>query len=149
MAVIGARPATGIGLLPRRSRPRTVREPQRVRVRHVGAERRRRQASIVGLLATIAAAAGLALFYLSQSAHVAAVGYEIDDLQSQISTLQAQQQQLLLDIGTAKSPTQILNEARWLGLVPLDPRAVTFATRPMVSRSTGAAGATRSPEPNH
>ena len=141
MAVIGARPAAGIGFLPRRPRPRPVREPQRARVRHLGAERRRRQASIAGLLATIAAAAGLALFYLSQSSHVAAVGYEIDDLQSRITALQVQQQQLVLQIGAAKSPTQILARAHQLGLVPLDPRAVTFAIPP-----TGAAGATPSPD---
>ena len=95
----------------------------------------------MGLLASIAAAAGLALFYLSQSSHVAAVGYEIDDLQAQITTLQVQQQQLVLDIGTAKSPTEILTRARRLGLVPLDPRAVKFAT-PL----TGAVGATSSPD---
>ena len=67
MAVIGARPGD------RHRRPRSPlaaaagprsRGP---RVRHVGALRQRRQASVAGLLATIAAAAGLALFYLSQS----------------------------------------------------------------------------------
>jgi cell division protein FtsL len=142
MAVIGARPATGLGLFPRRARPRVVREQQRARVRHVGAERRRRQASIAGLLATIAAAAGLALFYLSQSSHVAAVGYEIDDLQAQVSSLQVQQQQLVLEIGAAKSPTEILRRAHRLGLIPLAPTAVTFA-----QPSTGAAGATSSPDP--
>src|SRR5690242_12442034 len=111
MAVIGARPATGFGLFGRRARSRTAQVPQRSRAGHAGAGRRQRQASVAGLLATIAAAAGLAFFYLSQSSHVAAVGYEIDDLQGQIASLRADQQQLELQIGLAQAPSTILDEA--------------------------------------
>ncbi|MGZ6256421.1 MAG: hypothetical protein ACXWMB_05340 [Candidatus Limnocylindria bacterium] len=128
MAVIGARPATGIGILGRRSRPRPVRVPERPRGRHAGAGRRQRQASIAGLLAAIAAAAGLGLFYLSQSTHVAAVGYDIDSLQAQITALKADHQQLVLEVGAARAPTEVLRHATQdLRLVPLDPSDVTFA----------------------
>jgi cell division protein FtsB len=109
--------------------------------RHLGAERRQRQRSIAGVLAAIAAAAGLGLFYLSQSTHVAAVGYEIDTLQAQIAALKADQQQLVLEIGAARAPNQILQHAtRDLGLVPLDSKQVTFAV------PRGAAAASPSPD---
>ena len=145
MAVIGARPATGFGFLGRRSRPRTVHAPQRSRAGHAGAGRRQRQASIAGMLATIAAAAGLAFFYLSQSSHVAAVGYEIDDLQGQIASLRAEQQQLVLQIGLAQAPSTILAEAaNQLRLRPLDPSSVSFARRASATPSTRP-----SPEPAH
>jgi cell division protein FtsL len=148
VAVIGARPATGIGILPRRPRP--VRAPERTHVRHSGAERRQRQASIGGLLATIAAGAGLAFFYLSQSSHVAAVGYEIDDLQAQITALQADQQRLVLEIGSARSPDQILRRATAdLKLVPIDASAVSFA-RPARSAAPKASPApASSPDQRH
>jgi len=94
------------------------------------------------MLATIAAAAGLAFFYLSQSSHVAAVGYQIDSLQSRIDALRAEQQELVMEIGAARAPSQILSRAHGLGLVPLDQQAVTFATP-----GTGAASA--SPSPDH
>jgi hypothetical protein len=125
VAVIGARPATGIGVFGRRPRPRAG-VPQRP-IRHAGAGRRARQINIAGFLATIAVAAGLAFFYLSQSSHVAAVGYEIDDLRTRIDTLQAEQRQLVLQIGYARTPATVLDRARQLGLSPIDPRAVTFA----------------------
>jgi hypothetical protein len=145
MAVIGARPATGIGGFGRRSRPRPVRGPQQPRVRHVGALRQRRQASVAGLLATIVAAAGLAFFYLSQSSHVAAVGYQIDGLQSRIAALKAEQQQLVLEIGAARAPSQVLSKAGTdLKLVPLPQSAVTFAMP-----SSGAASASSSPDTTH
>lgn len=145
MAVIGARPATGIGVLGRRTRPRPVRGSERPRVRHAGALRRKRQASVAGLLVAIAAAAGLAFFYLSQSSHVAAVGYQIDGLQAQIIALKAQQQQLVMEIGAARAPSEILRHAQQdLHLVPLDQSAVTFATP-----TSGAAGASSSPDTKH
>ncbi len=141
MAVIGARPATGIGILGRHSRPRPVRATARPPGRHAGAGRRQRQASIAGLLATIAAAAGLGLFYLSQSTHVAAIGYEIDSLETQIAAQDAERQQLNLAIGEAKAPSEILRRAtRDLHLVPIDPSRVTFAAP--------AGGATASPSPD-
>lgn len=128
MAVIGARPATGFGLFGGRARPRPVRAGQRSRGGYAGAGRRQRQASVAGLLATIAAAAGLAFFYLSQSSHVAAVGYQIDDLQGRIASLSAEQQQLELQIGLAQAPSTILSEAtNQLQLSPLDASAVSFA----------------------
>jgi cell division protein FtsL len=129
MAVIGARPAGGIGVLGRRSRP-PKRAPQRARTSHAGAGRRARQAGIAGFLAMIVVAAGLGLFYLSQSSHVAAVGYQIDDLQSQLAAARSAQEQLVLQVGAARSPTQVLQRARQLGLVPIDPRNVSFASRP-------------------
>ena len=111
-------------------------------MRHLGAERRQRQRSIAGSLAAIAAAAGLALFYLSQSTHVAAVGYEIDSLQAQISALKADQQRLVLQVGAARAPTQVLQRAtQGMGLTPLAPSAVTFATP-----SGGANAARPSPD---
>ena len=76
----------------------------------------------------IAAAAGLALFYLSQSSHVAAIGYEIDDLRAQLAELRAEQQQLIFQIGEARSPAVIERRAKsTLHLVSLPPNAVTFA----------------------
>lgn len=82
------------------------------------------------MLVSIAAAAGLCLFYLSQSTHVAALGYQIDALQTRVADLRAEQQQLIYRIGEARSPSTV--EARAQGelqLVPLDPAVVRFATR--------------------
>lgn len=82
------------------------------------------------MLVAIAAAAGLCLFYLSQSTHVAALGYQIDDLQARVADLQAEQQQLTFQIGQARSPSTIEAKAQnELRLVPLDPADVRFATR--------------------
>jgi len=145
MAVVGARPVTGFGLLGRRARPRTIRAPQRTTQRHAGAGRRPRQTSIAGLLASIAAAAGLAFFYLSQSSHVAAVGYEIDDLQAQISSLRADQQQLVLQVGLARAPTTIIAQAtNQLKLRPLGTSSVSFAPR-----ASATSTARPSSEPAH
>jgi hypothetical protein len=83
---------------------------------------------ISGALVTIAAAAGLALFYLSQSSHVAATGYEIAGLQAQLSVLRSDQQQLIFQIGEARSPAVITKRATgMLGLAPLPAGAVSFA----------------------
>jgi hypothetical protein len=128
MAVIGARPASRIGVLGRRSHPRPrMRRAAPARSRPA-VTRRTRATGISSLLVAIAAAAGLCLFYLSQSTHVAAIGYEIDGLQSRISALQAEQQQLILQIGQARSPRTIEQQAKdRLHLVPLDQSVVTFA----------------------
>lgn len=127
MAVIGARPASGFGPFGRRSRPRprTVGRPRR----QSGAQRRRREWSgATGILAVIAAAALLALFYLSQSAHVAATGYEIDALQARIAELRADQQQIIYRIAEARSPAVIERTARGrLQLKELPSQSVTFA----------------------
>jgi outer membrane murein-binding lipoprotein Lpp len=142
MAVIGARPATGI--LGRRARPRPTRPAPRPRVRHVGALRRQRQASVAGLITTIVAAAALAFFYLSQSSNVTAVGYQIDSLRAQIQALQAQQERLVMQIGAASAPSTVLQRAADdLHLVPLSQSAVSFAT------SSGAPGASPSPDTVH
>jgi hypothetical protein len=83
------------------------------------------------LLVAIAVAAGLALFYLSQSTSVAARGYEVDSLEAVLADRVAEQQQLMLDIGRARSPVVIADRAREdLQLVPLDPGAITFAPAP-------------------
>jgi len=86
--------------------------------------------SISTLLIVIAAAAGLCLFYLSQSTHVAALGYQIDGLQARVADLRAEQQQLTFEIGVARSPSTIEVKAQSeLRLVPLDPTVIRFATR--------------------
>jgi cell division protein FtsB len=91
------------------------------------ADPRRRTTSITSLLVAIVAAAGLALFYLSQSSQVAATGYQIDALQARVNALRAEQQQLVLRIGQARSPATIAAGAERLHLVPLDQSVVRFA----------------------
>lgn len=128
MAVIGARPVTGIGVLGRRPRPRVRPRPVSTRVRSGALRPRRDVRGISGFLVAIAVAVGLALFYLSQSSHVAATGYQIDALQSQVQRLGREQQQLILGIGAARSPARIEALARSsLHLAPIDQDAVTFA----------------------
>ncbi|MGH2428436.1 MAG: hypothetical protein ACRDGV_06050 [Candidatus Limnocylindria bacterium] len=129
MAVIGARPAAHPWFLPRR-RPRTRVRPQpRRRSTRLGAGRRVQQRlDIRGLLVAIAVAAGLGLFYLSQSTHVAATGYRIDELQLLLAERRAEQQQLVSEIGHARSPAEVARRARTdLGLTPLEDGAVKFA----------------------
>jgi len=129
MAISGARPATGIGIFGGRPRvrPRQVARPRR----RSGADRRRRQmTSVSGILVALAVAAGLAFFYLSQSTHVAAIGYQITGLEGQLAELRAEQQQLILQIGEARSPAVITRRARYdLNLVELPAQSVTFAQR--------------------
>jgi hypothetical protein len=129
MAISGARPAGTIGIFGRpRLRPRTLAPSRR---RPAAGRRSRRVTGVSGVLVAIAAAAGLALFYLSQSSHVAATGYEIAGLQSQLAELRAQQQQLVFQVGEARSPAVITHRAtQQLHLVPLGPDAVSFA-RPL------------------
>ncbi len=135
MAVIGARPATGIWFPGRRARPRP-RPAARTRTRAAAGRRRREIGGVSGFLVGIAAAAGLALFYLSQSSHVAATGYQIDALQYTVDQLMQAQQQLILQIGQARSPSQIEARARSeLKLVSLGQDVVRFAPR---SSTTGA-----------
>lgn len=132
MAITGARPASGLDVLRRRARVRTRPAPrQRPRPRRL-ADRRDALTSISAVLITIAAAAGIGLFYLTQSTHVAAIGYQIDDLQAQVAELRAEQQQLTFQIGEARSPSTIAERAsRELQLVPVDPAAARFAIRSM------------------
>ncbi len=138
MAVIGARPATGLSVLLRRPRPRPRprgRGPARTRT----SARRRELGNISGLLVAIAAAAALALFYVSQSTHVATTGYEIDALQTRTQQLVRQQQQLILQIGQARAPAQVEATARTqLRLVPLDHKVVQFARPPELAQTVPA-----------
>jgi len=136
MAVIGARPAPNpwFGLRirgPIRRRPRPARRGRRMPGL---AARIQKRADVRPLLVAIIVAAGLALFYLSQSTTVAARGYEIDSLQSTLADQVAHQQQLILAIGRARSPVEIATRARRdLHLVPLDPAVITFAPTPDVA----------------
>lgn len=133
MAVIGARPATGPWFLPGRSRPRPRTRPRPAR--RVGRSRAWRRVEprldVRPLLVVIAVAAALALFYLSQSTRVAATGYEIDALEALLAQRRAEQQQLVLAIGEARSPAEISRRAQTdLRLVPLERSAVTYAPTP-------------------
>lgn len=130
MAVIGARPATGFGPWGRRIRPRTQPRPAvRRRGRRSAAGRRPREVNIVGFLLGIAAAAALAFFYLSQSSQVAATGYLLEDLESRVVELRMEQQQLIYEIGRARSPAVIEERARsTLKLRPIDTERTSFAS---------------------
>lgn len=136
MAVIGARPARSPWLWgPFRLRPRVRQRPRQRSgggLRRVGAGRRVRQRlDVRAMLIAIVAAAGLAFFYLSQSSHVAATGYEIDNLEAELADLVADQQQLLLQVGHARSPAEIARRAREeLHLVPLEDASIRFVTPP-------------------
>ncbi|MEO6060110.1 MAG: hypothetical protein ABIQ05_09105 [Candidatus Limnocylindria bacterium] len=112
-------------------RPRTV---SRARPRRA-ADRRKEVASVTGFLVAIAAAVGLGLFYLSQSSHVAATGYEINAMQAQMSQLRAEEQQLIFQIGEARSPSVIEDLAQQrLYLVPLSQSVVRFA-QPLIDQT--------------
>jgi hypothetical protein len=133
MAVIGARPAPSPWFgLPRHRPARRRPQPARRGRRASGlAARIQARADVRPLLVAIIVAAGLALFYLSQSTTVAARGYEIDSLESTLADHAAHQQQLILAIGRARSPVVIAERARTeLHLVRLDPDVITFATTP-------------------
>jgi hypothetical protein len=130
MAVIGARPATSPWIFGRRSRPRprTGPQPARRTRRATAARGLARRLDVRPLLVLIVVAAGLALFYLSQSTRVAATGYEIDTLEATLAERRADQQQLIWAIGQARSPAEITRRAREdLDLVPLEDGAVNFA----------------------
>ena len=138
MAVMGARPARtlplGIPRPARRAPQRTARPPV-----HRAAIRRHAEASgVTELLLVILGAACLALFYLSQSTHVAATGYEIAALEAQLDLVQAQQQQLILDISEARSPAVVEQAARRLGLRPIDESRISFASPPASPAPTSA-----------
>ena len=130
MAVIGARPAATPWFLGRRSRPRPRTRPQPARRGRRSSAGRRigPRIDVRPVLVAIVVAAGLALFYLSQSTRVAATGYEIDALEATLAQRHAEQQQLVWAIGQARSPAEITQRARAeLRLVPLEDEAVTFA----------------------
>ena len=130
MAVIGARPASHPWFGGGRSRPRPRRRPKAApRGKRFSAGRRvAPRIDVRPILVAIVVAAGLALFYLSQSTRVAATGYEIDALEATLSQRHAEQQQLISAIGQARSPAEITQRAITdLRLVPLEDGAVTFA----------------------
>ncbi len=130
MAVIGARPATNPWFGPRRSRHRPRTRPQSARRgrRLASGRQRATHLDVRPLLVLILVAAGLALFYLSQSTRVAATGYEIGALESTLAERNAEQQQLIWAIGQARSPAEITRRATTeLRLVSLEDGAVTFA----------------------
>lgn len=132
MAIIGARPATGPWFLPgpARPRPRPRRRPQPTygARRGSGVRRIARRIEVRPYLVAIVMAAALAFFYLSQSTGVAALGYEIDALEAQLAEARAEQQQLVWNIGEARSPAEITKRARNdLDLVPLPAEAITYA----------------------
>ncbi|HEX2221244.1 MAG TPA: hypothetical protein VHK06_01845 [Candidatus Limnocylindria bacterium] len=124
MAIIGARPATLWGI-PLRLR-RRVSPPPRPGARRRGGSMSRVDASSLGAL--IAAAVVLALFYLTQSTQVAAMGYQIAQLEAELAERRAAQQQLIWEIGRARSPAEIEARARSeLRLKPLKPDVIRFA----------------------
>lgn len=129
MAVIGARPATAFGPWGRRIRPRTSRPVAERRPRRRAAGRIARPINISGFLLAIVAAAALAFFYLSQSSHVAATGYLLDDLDARMAELRMEEQQLVYEIGRARSPSVIEERARKdLDLAPIGPERTSFAS---------------------
>jgi hypothetical protein len=129
MAVIGARPATNPWFGGRRSRPRPRTRPRSAsRGRRASGRRIAAHIDVRPLLVMIVVAAGLALFYLSQSTRVAATGYEIDALEAALADRRAEQHQLIWSIGQARSPAEITQRAKdELRLIPLEDGAVTFA----------------------
>lgn len=129
MALTGARPARslplGLSMPVRRARRRTT-------ARWAGystAGRRLAQAAgIRGLMLALAVAVSLAVFYLSQSSHVAAIGYEIDALEVELAEVTAERQLLILQISQARAPAVIEREAvKRLRLRPLDDTRIRFA----------------------
>jgi hypothetical protein len=133
MAVIGARPATSPWFIPGRGRPRRRTRPQPARRggRLRASRRIDSRLDVRPLLVAIIVAAALGLFYLSQSTRVAATGYQIDALGAQLAERRAEQQQLMLAIGEARSPAEITKRARTeLRLVPLAHDVVTYAPAP-------------------
>ncbi len=131
MAIIGARPVSSPWFLPGRGRPRTRTRPRPTRggMRSRASRRAESRIDVRPLLVVIVVAAALALVYLSQSAHGAATGYEIDSLQARHAEARARQQQIVSAIAEARSPASITRRAREdLHLVPLEQSAVTYAT---------------------
>jgi len=131
MAVIGARPASVLGDLRwgvrRPPRPRTGPTTGGYRLRRT-ALRRRRAAGLSLALVVIGVAVLLSSLYLTQSSRIASTGYEITSLEARIEILQAERQELLLQIGQAQSPATIEARAIQLGLTTLSGASVHFAS---------------------
>ncbi len=129
MAAIGARPAGVLGDidwgLRRPLRPRTAERSYRLRRT---SSRRRRAAGLSLALVVITVSALLASLYLTQSSRIASTGYEMERLEARLEILDAERQALLLQIGQAESPATIEARAEELGLAPLPPASVQFAS---------------------
>ena len=128
MAAIGARPAGVLGDidwgLRRPLRPRTAARGYRLR----RTSSRRRAAGLSLALVVIIVSALLASLYLTQSSRIASTGYEMERLEARLDILEAERQALLLQIGQAESPATIEARAEELGLAPLPPASVQFAS---------------------
>jgi hypothetical protein len=128
MAAIGARPAGVLGDidwgLRRPLRPRTAAPGYRLR----RTSSRRRAAGLSLALVVIIVSALLASLYLTQSSRIASTGYEMERLEARLDILEAERQALLLQIGQAESPATIEARAEELGLAPLPPASVQFAS---------------------
>ena len=128
MAAIGARPAGVLGDidwgLRRPLRPRAAARGYRLR----RTSSRRRAAGLSLALVVIILSALLASLYLTQSSRIASTGYEMERLEARLEILQAARQALLLQIGQAESPATIEARAEELGLTPLPPASVHFAS---------------------
>lgn len=130
MAVIGARPASGLRGLPLGwgpipgHRPRAAARPNR---RRRAGLRAGQYAGLWLALLVIGVAALLAVFYLAQSSHVAASGYRISTMESRLVELATEHQELVLAIGRAQSPSEVARRAEDLGLVPIGRSAIHFA----------------------
>ncbi|MCC6618717.1 MAG: hypothetical protein IT341_06720 [Chloroflexi bacterium] len=99
------------------------------------------------LLVTILVGAALAFFYLSQSTSIAARGYQIDSLEAVLADRVADQQQLVLEIGRARTPADVIERGTGgLRLVPLEPDAITYAD---ASRTALAPAPAAAPDPAH
>ena len=131
MAVIGARPASVLGDfrwgIRRAPRPRPGPTTGRYRLRRT-ALRRRRAAGLSLALVVIGVAVLLSSLYLTQSSRIASTGYEITTLEARLEILQAERQELLLQIGQAQSPATIEARALELGLTTLSGASVHFAS---------------------
>ena len=89
---------------------------------------RRQAASLSLALVFIVIAALLASLYLTQSSRIASTGYEMTSLENRLGALEAERQELLLQIGNAQSPATIEARAAQLGLVSLPESSVQFAS---------------------
>jgi cell division protein FtsL len=127
MAAIGARPVGALRPLGWGLRPRSAEASRGYRLRRARI-RRRRAAGLSLAVVLIAAAALLASLYLAQSSRITGTGYEITRLEARLESLEAERQNLLLEIGRAQSPATIEARATQLGLAPLPDEAVHFAS---------------------
>ena len=70
----------------------------------------------------------MAVLYLSQVGQAVAANQQIQKMQTQQSTLQRQNQDLVNNISQEQSPTYIADKAKKMGLIPSDPKNVQVIT---------------------